>query len=69
MFGEYYLLHSGLTFALSQIPYAVALIRVWKMHDRAGIALSISVGVVQVLATLPLFAVLRYPFAPHDLWP
>jgi hypothetical protein len=69
MFGPYYLFHFGLSFALSQIPYAVALIRVWKMHDRAGIALSIPVGVTQVLATLPLFAALRYPFAPYDLWP
>jgi hypothetical protein len=69
MFGQYYLLHSGLSFLLSQLPYAVALIRTWKEQDRAGIALAVFVGASQVLATLPFFALLRYPYAAYDHWP
>lgn len=69
MLGRYYLLHSGLSFLLSQIPCAVALIRIWREHDRAGIALAVFVGASQVLATLPFFALLRYSFAPYDFWP
>ena len=69
MFGRDYLLHFGLSFILSQLPYAVALIRIWVEHDRAGIALAGFVGAARVAATLPFFTVLRYPYAPYDLWP
>ena len=69
MLGPDYLLHFGLSFILSQLPYAVALIRIWKEHDRAGIALAGFVGATRIFATLPFFAVLRYPYAPYDFWP
>ena len=59
MFGRDYLLHFGLSFILSQLPYGVALIRIWKEHDRAGIALAGFVGATRIFATLPFFAVLR----------
>jgi hypothetical protein len=55
--------------AASQLPYGVALIRIWKEHDRAGIALAGFVGATRVFATLPFFTALRYPYAPYDLWP
>jgi hypothetical protein len=69
MFGRDYLLHFGLSSILSQLPYAVALIRIWKEHDRAGIALAGFVGAIRIFATLPFFAFFRYPYAPYDFWP
>jgi len=56
-----------LTLLLSQLPYAVALVRTWKVPDRTGLALVIAAGAAQVLGTF--FADLRYHALRLDPWP
>jgi hypothetical protein len=56
-----------LTLLLSQLPYAVALVRTRKVPDAAGLALAIAAGAVQVLVTF--FADLRYSALPLAMWP
>jgi hypothetical protein len=57
-YGRYYWLNAVLTLLLNQLPYAIALIRTWKVPDRAGLALAMVAGVTQVLVAL--FHDLRY---------
>jgi hypothetical protein len=52
---------------LSQLPYAVALVRTWKVPDRTGLALAIAAGATQVLGTF--FVDLRYHVLRPDPWP
>jgi len=66
-YGRYYWLNEVLTLLLSQLPFALALIRTWKVPDRAGLALAIAAGATQILATF--FADLRYTAAHLDSWP
>jgi hypothetical protein len=66
-YGRSYWLHALLTLLLSQLPYAVALIRIWKVPDRAGLALAMAAGATQVFGTF--FADLRYHAVHFDRWP
>jgi hypothetical protein len=58
-YGRYLLLNATLTFLLSELPYVVALIRTWNLPDRAGLALAMAAGSVQILASW-FFTDLRY---------
>jgi hypothetical protein len=51
-YGRYYWLNAFLTLLLSQLPFAIALVRIWKAPDRAGLALAMIVGAAQVLGVL-----------------
>jgi hypothetical protein len=51
-YGRYYWLNVFLTLLLSQLPFAIALIRTWKAPDRAGLALAMIAGATQVLGVL-----------------
>ena len=62
-----YWLSAVLTLLLSQLPYAVALVRTWKVPDRTGLALAIAAGATQVLSSF--FADLRYHALRLDPWP
>lgn len=66
-YGRAYWLNIVLSLLLSQLPYAVALVRIWKVPDRAGLALAIAAGAIQVLGTF--FADLRYQALRLDPWP
>ena len=66
-YGRYYWLNEVLTLLLGQLPFVLALIRTWKVPDRAGLALAIAAGATQILATF--FADLRYTAANLDSWP
>ncbi len=66
-YGRAYWLSAFLTLLLSQLPYAVALVRTWKVADRTGLALAIAAGATQVLGTF--FADLRYHALRLDPWP
>ena len=48
-----------LTFLLSELPYVVALIRTRNLPDRAGLALAMAAGFLQILASW-FFTDLRY---------
>jgi hypothetical protein len=66
-YGRSFWLSAALTILLSQLPYAVALVRTWKIADRAGLTLAMVAGAAQVLAAaLPD---LRYTAARLDPWP
>ena len=72
MLGRYYLLHSGLSFLLSQDSVCRrAHSGIWREHGpRWNCTSAVFVGASQVLAfTLPFFALLRYSYAPYDFWP
>jgi hypothetical protein len=56
-----------LTFVLSQLPYAAALIRTWTAPDRSGLVLAMAAGATQILDTF--FADLRYTWEYSALWP
>lgn len=66
-YGRYYWLNKALTLLLSQLPYAVALIRTWKIPDRVGLALAMVAGAAQLLLTF--FPGFRYDAARLDPWP
>jgi len=66
-YGRAYWLNTVLSLLLSQLPYAVALVRTWKVPDRAGLAVAITAGATQVLGTF--FADLRYQALRLDPWP
>ncbi len=66
-YGRAYWLSAVLTLLLSQLPYAVALVRTWKVPDRTGLALAIAAGATQVLSSF--FADLRYHSLRLDQWP
>lgn len=66
-YGRAYWLSAILTLLLSQLPYAVVLVRTWKAPDRTGFALAIAAGATQVLGTF--FADLRYHALRLDPWP
>jgi hypothetical protein len=66
-YGRAYWLSAALTLLLSQLPYAVALVRTWKVPDRTGLALAIAAGATQVLGTF--FADLRYHALRLEPWP
>ncbi len=66
-YGRAYWMRAVLTLLLSQLPYAVALVRTRKVPDAAGLALAIAAGAVQVLVTF--FADLRYSALPLAMWP
>jgi hypothetical protein len=66
-YGHAYWLSAVLSLLLSQLPYAVALVRTWKVPDRTGLALAIVAGATQVLGTF--FADLRYHALRLDPWP
>jgi len=68
-YGRYYLLSAVLTLLLSQLPFVVALIRIWRVSDGAGLGLAMVAGAVQVLAALPFFAYLQYNATLLDRWP
>jgi hypothetical protein len=57
-YGRYYWLNAALTLLLSQLPYAIALLRTWNVPDRAGLALAIVASATQVLVTF--FPPLQY---------
>jgi len=65
-YGRNYWLSSILALLLTQLPYAVVLIRTWKVPDRVALALAIAIGVTQFLATVWL----RNPhYTPtHTAW-
>jgi hypothetical protein len=60
-------LSAVLTLLLSQLTYAVALVRTWKVPDRAGLALAMAAGATQVFITF--FADLRHTTLRLDPWP
>jgi hypothetical protein len=66
-YGRAYWLIAVLTLLLSQLPYAVALLRTWKVPDRTGFAVAITAGATQVLGTF--FVDLRYHALGLDTWP
>jgi hypothetical protein len=66
-YGRGYWLSAVLSSLLSQLPYAVALVRTWKAPDRTGLALAIAAGATLVLGAF--FADLRYPALRLDPWP
>lgn len=66
-YGRAYWLSAVLTLLLSQLPYAVALVRTWKVPDRTGLAVAIAAGAIQVLGAF--FIDLRYPALRLDPWP
>jgi hypothetical protein len=66
-YGRYYGLNRVLTLLLSQLPYAIAFIRTWKVPDRIGLALAVVAGATQVLLTL--FTNLQYAASRPDPWP
>ena len=66
-YGRAYWLSAVLTLLLSQLPYAVALVRTWKVPERTGLALAIAAGATQVLGTF--FVDLRYHVLRLDPWP
>lgn len=66
-YGRSYWLGAVLTLLLSQLPYAAALIRTWRVPDRAGLTLVMVAGATQVLAAV--FPDLRYTAARLDPWP
>jgi len=66
-YGRAYWRSAVLTLLLSQLPYAVALVRTWKVPDRTGLALAIAAGATQVLGTF--FVDLRYHVLRPDPWP
>jgi hypothetical protein len=47
-YGRSYWLIAVLSLLLSQLPFAVALIRTWKVPDRAGLALAICAGAAEL---------------------
>jgi hypothetical protein len=51
-YGRSYWLIAVLTLLLSQLPFAVALIRTWKVPDRAGLALAMGAGATELLYLL-----------------
>ena len=66
-YGRAYWRSAVLTLLLSQLPYAVALVRTWKVPDRTGLALAIAAGATQVLGAF--FVDLRYHALRLDPWP
>lgn len=58
-YGRYLLLNATLTFLLSELPYLIAMIRTWNLADRAGLALAMAAGFLQILASW-FFTDLRY---------
>jgi hypothetical protein len=48
-YGRQYWINATLALILSQLPYAVALVRTWKVPDRTGVALAMVAGFAQVL--------------------
>jgi hypothetical protein len=67
-YGRYYFLSALLTFVLGRFPLAVALIRIRRVPDAAGLGLAMVAGAVQVLGVLPFFAYLQYPANLRDPW-
>ena len=66
-YGRSYWLSAVLTLLLSQLPYGIALIRTWKVPDRAGLALAMAAGTTQVL--IAMLTGLRYVADTPDPWP
>ncbi len=66
-YGRWYWLRVVITFVLSQLPYAVVLIRIRQVPDRPGLALAMAASTTQMLAAL--FTGLRYPATAGDPWP
>ena len=50
-YGRSYWLSAVVALLLGQLPYAISLVRTWKVPDRAGLALAIASGVTQVVVT------------------
>jgi hypothetical protein len=50
-YGRSYWTIAVLTSVLGQLPYGVALIRIWKRPDREGLSLAVAAGTAQVVAT------------------
>jgi hypothetical protein len=65
-YGRSYWLQATLAFVLTELPYVVALIRTWKVADRAGIAIAMAASATQVLLTI--FVGLLHPAAPSNFW-
>lgn len=66
-YGRSYWLSAVLTLLLRQLPYAVVLVRTWKVPDRTGLALAIAAGAAQVIGTL--FWDLRNHMLRLEPWP
>jgi hypothetical protein len=66
-YGRAYWLTAIVTLLLSQLPYAVALVRTWRVADRIGLALAITAGTTQALGTF--FVDLRYGALRWEPWP
>lgn len=50
-YGRFLFLNATLAFLVSALPYVIALLRTWKLPDRAGLALAIAAGLVQALTS------------------
>jgi hypothetical protein len=50
-YGRYLFLNATLAFLVSALPYVIALLRTWRVPDRAGLALAMVAGFVQVLTS------------------
>jgi hypothetical protein len=67
-YGQHYFIVSVIACVLGQVPFGVALIRTWKIPDRAGLALAMVAGAGQVLIPLAFFNALRYSPAAQESW-
>jgi hypothetical protein len=54
-YGQFHLFSAIVTLLLSQLPFAVALLRTWRTDDHAGLALAIAAGTLQAIDSLPFF--------------
>lgn len=59
-YARHYSLTSALSVILSQVPYAIVLIRTWRRPDRPGLALAIAAGSVYVLSTWRFFTLWQH---------
>jgi hypothetical protein len=51
-YGRYYWLNEFLTLLVSQLPFAIAFVRIGKGPDRVGLALAMVAGILQALLTV-----------------
>ena len=66
-YGRYYWLNRFLTLLLSELPFAIALIRIWKGIERVGFTLAIVAGSAQIIFVL--IPNLGYNVARLAPWP
>lgn len=66
-YGKSYWLINVLGMLLTQVPFVVALVRVWGSPDRAGIALAVVSSAALVL--FDVSAGIEHYVIPHEPWP